>query len=557
MGAGRGAFTRLADYAMRDPPTGRTVIIPVRGCRMTRESWTSARGTGVTGVKMHLAQAPGAARVGLVIMEGVPLWGNMDADQGDRVLSALDSALPNTINWDADWLDLEVGIDSPARCLALFAETTEAGRAIRALLKPVDVEEGAFAVGGVWDEVGRPIPVLLQPAGVRDEKEGEWARRACLYTLDTIFRSWSTRRAVSVGLDSVAEFDATWQGLEHRLGITLRRSGYKGEKVASLTGVLDAYSYRTPSGGIRIWLTVIGSAPAEALIRDLQAGRREADEAWKIKTVTTEEAYAEGARRWGPLYRKRHTAPNAVKGVWGRPPALAWAMAANGPPAKIPSQLPSGSRGGGATDRQVGVQSSPSQSAWAPLTPPLTQTASSEHMGAGGRGPDGRLDAIAADVAGLKLGQTRLTTRVDDIQATQAVMTSSLRELAAKQAAESAREASLAKASNHAIDRLAALMLQAGQPRGRLGRGRAADDLPAAGATMETEGAPPSADDLPAAGAAMETERAPSVVGIRRSLSPERTGSVTRQRVGRSQGNGTGAGETRGVEGVDNFSPFV
>ena len=159
-------------------------------------------------------------------------------------------------------------------------------------------------------------------------------------------------------------------------------------------------------------------------------------------------------------------------------------------------------------------------------------------MGAGGRGPDGRLDARAADVAGLKLGQTRLTTRVDDIQATQAVMTSSLRELAAKQAAESAREASLAKASNHAIDRLAALMLQAGQPRGRLARGRAADDLPAAGA-------------------AMETERAPSVVGIRRSLSPERTGSVTRQRVGSSQGDGTGAGETRGDEGVDNVSPFV
>ncbi len=165
-GIERGAFKQMADYAMRDPPTGRTAIIPVRGCRMPTESWTSVRGTGVTVVRLHLAQAPGAARVGLVIMEGVPRWGNMEADQCNMVLAALDSALPSTISWDADWLDLDVGINSPARCLALYAETTEAGRAIRALLKPVDVEEGAFAVGGVWDEVGRPIPVLLLPAGV-------------------------------------------------------------------------------------------------------------------------------------------------------------------------------------------------------------------------------------------------------------------------------------------------------------------------------------------------------------------------------------------------------
>ena len=91
------------------------------------------------------------------------------------------------------------------------------------------MEAGAFAVGGVWDAVGRPIPVLLQPAGVRDEREGEWACRACLYTLDTIFKSWSARRVVKVVIESAAEVDATWQGLEQRLGVTLRRSGYKGE----------------------------------------------------------------------------------------------------------------------------------------------------------------------------------------------------------------------------------------------------------------------------------------------------------------------------------------
>ena len=102
-------------------------------------------------------------------MEGVPRWGDMEDDQSDMVIAALDSAIPGTINWDVDWLDLDLGINFTARCLAIFAESTEAGQAIRTILKPVDVEEGAFAVGGVWNAMGRAIPVHLQPAGVRDE----------------------------------------------------------------------------------------------------------------------------------------------------------------------------------------------------------------------------------------------------------------------------------------------------------------------------------------------------------------------------------------------------
>ena len=63
------------------------------------------------------------------------------------------------------------------------------------------------------------------------------------------------------------------------MGVRLRNSGHKGEQGASLTGVLDLYSFRAASGGLRIWLTVIGTTPADALIAELQAGRREADEA--------------------------------------------------------------------------------------------------------------------------------------------------------------------------------------------------------------------------------------------------------------------------------------
>ena len=172
--------------------------------------------TGLTAVKLHLAQAPGAQRVGLVIIEGVPQWGDMEDDQSDMVIAALDSAIPGTNNWDVDWLDLDLGINFTARCLAIYAESTEAGQVIRTILKLVDVEEGAFAVGGVWDAVGRAIPVHLQTAGVRDEREEEWAHRACLYTLDTTFRSWSARRAVIVLLQSGAEADTTWQGLKRR-----------------------------------------------------------------------------------------------------------------------------------------------------------------------------------------------------------------------------------------------------------------------------------------------------------------------------------------------------
>ena len=156
----------------------------------------------------------------------------------------------------------------------------------------------------------------------------------------------------------------------------------------------------------------------------------------------------------------------------------------------------------------------------------------------GGGIPDGRLEAIAADVAGLKLGQTRLTTRVDTIQAIQAEQTRSLLEMEAKLRADSAREAVLAKASHQAINQLAERVLKSGRERGRHGSRRADRDRPATGGAMEIVGAP-------------------TVIGVRRSLSPERSRSLTRQRVDNGTGDGTGAGEMCGDEEPDSFSGSV
>jgi hypothetical protein len=239
------------------------------------------------------------------------------------VTAALEGALPRSIHWDADWTELVLATNTTVSALAIYAETRDGVQ--------VEVELSAFAVGGIWDARGRPVPVLLQPAGVRDERAVEWALRAGLYSLDIIFKSWSARRAVTVWLDSEEEADTSWVALEGRLGVGLRKSGCRGEKGENLTGVLDLYSFRPASGGLRLWFTLIGAQQADALILELQAARREADAGWKIQTVSIDDAFTEGARRWGHNYRMRHTAPSVVKGVWGRPIALAWALAANAP----------------------------------------------------------------------------------------------------------------------------------------------------------------------------------------------------------------------------------
>mgnify|MGYP002630746336 FL=1 len=527
-GSRRGEFQPLLGWTFSDPPPGRVAGIPVRGCRVDASRWTSPRGTGVDAVRLHLSQSPGTQRVGLILMESLPRWGDTEDARAASVTAALEGALPRSIHWDADWLELNLATNTTVSALAIYAETRDGVQAIRSILKPVDVELSAFAVGGIWDAQGRPVPVLLQPAGVRDERAVEWAQRACLYALDTIFKSWSARRAVTVLLDYAEEADTSWEALEGRMGVSLRKSGCRGEKGDNLTGVLDLYPFRPASGGLRCWFTLIGAQQADALILELQAARREADAGWKIQTVSIADAFTEGARRWGPNYRTRHTAPSVVKGVWGRPPALAWAMAANAPPTKPPPKTQAGANGAGASERTVGAQALPRPRVWEPVA--SNQTAASESTGTHGGVPDGRLDALAAEVAGVKSGQARLTQRVDFLQAWQEQVDRRFDGLETRQAAESAREAGLVKASlqafavqSQALERLANLSVQ---PRAR---GRS-DAAPVASSQHSDTTA------MTIEGANNGTAR-----GTRRSRSPARSGSLSRRRVG----DGMGADVTR------------
>jgi hypothetical protein len=75
-GSRKGEFQPLQGWTFIDPPPGLVASIPVRACRVDAGRWTSPRGTGVDAVKLHLAQSPGTQRVGLIIMESVPRWGD-------------------------------------------------------------------------------------------------------------------------------------------------------------------------------------------------------------------------------------------------------------------------------------------------------------------------------------------------------------------------------------------------------------------------------------------------------------------------------------------------
>ncbi len=229
----------------------------------------------------------------------------------------------------------------------------------------------------------------------------------------------------------------------------LRKSGYRGETGENLNGVLDLYSFRPTNGGLRLWFTLIGAQQADALLLELQAARREADAGWKIQTVSIADAFTEGARRWGYNFRMRHTAPSAVQGVWGRPIALAWAMAVNASSSKPPAKTKAGLSGGGAAERKEGVPAQPRSRAWEPTA--SDQTSSSESMGPRGSAPDGRLDALTAEVAGVKSGQARLTQRLDSIQGRQEQADRRLDGLETRQSAESAREAAMVKATLQAF----------------------------------------------------------------------------------------------------------
>ena len=96
--------------------------------------WTSPRGTGVDAFKLHLAQSPGTQRVGIIVMETVPRWGDTEDQRAAEVTAALEGALPRSIHWDADWTELVLATNTTVGALAIYAETRDGAQAIRTIL---------------------------------------------------------------------------------------------------------------------------------------------------------------------------------------------------------------------------------------------------------------------------------------------------------------------------------------------------------------------------------------------------------------------------------------
>ncbi len=151
-------------------------------------------------------EAPAAQRVGLIVPEGVSCWGDLEIARADLVNTALVMSLPDSLHWNAVWCNNSIQeLRLEVRCLVVVADTRNTGWAIRQLLRPIDAERSTLSFGGLRAEGGRTIPIMFQPEGARDGKKAEWAQKACMFVLDTKFRSWGARRLVVITFAGVVE----------------------------------------------------------------------------------------------------------------------------------------------------------------------------------------------------------------------------------------------------------------------------------------------------------------------------------------------------------------
>ena len=97
----------------------------------------------------------------------------------------------------------------------------------------------------------------------------------------------------------------SWADVEARLGTRIQASGVKGEVSGArgVQGVLEMEIHATNQGRWQLWLTLIGSAPAERLLTLLLGLRREGCREWDIRHASVDAALAEGLRRLGPEYQ--------------------------------------------------------------------------------------------------------------------------------------------------------------------------------------------------------------------------------------------------------------
>ena len=474
---GRGDLMPFEHYSIPDSQAGRVLTIPVKGCRCETGQWVATFNEGMEIRRMALSEAPAAQRVGLIVLEGVPCWGDSELARMELVVSALGKVIPDSLHWDAAWSSILIKeLRLHLRCLAVFADTRDTGRAIRALLQPIDMERYRFSVGGVWAEGGRAIPIIFQPEGARDEKADEWAEQACQFVLDTRYRSWGAGRVLSITFPGVVDLGTSWAEIEQVLGVPIPLSGIRGEQVSDLglAGALEMSAHITGNGRTRLWVIFIGYRPAEALSKVLLRERREGCAPWELRFVSTEAALAEGDRRWGRGFRSRHSPPNTKGDVVSQPPAYTWACAVNAPVLASSRRSGAGGRAERPTGRVLNTPpSEPARGAWA--SPGVAVAA--EASGGGGV-------VVMAAIADLREGQTRLSGRVDALQTSVEAQRLSIQKVLADREADVAREAAVARATAGAFrDWVNSAHGEGGWSGARAGVTR--QSSPAAGATGE------------------------------------------------------------------------
>ena len=343
-------FRPLAGFQLNEAPAGVELILPVRGCSLHPTRWTSGSGVSIRVMKIPLAEAPGAVRVGLVVLPGIPRWGEDEAERVSAVVKALAAAIPGSIHWDLGRRRITVAeIRQQVPCLALFTDEKASAEALRAVFQPMPVGRGELLVGGVWDAGGRAIPIFLQPKEARGAEADAWAIKACAYVLDTRFLGWSHGRVVAVLLHGDGPVATSIEGVARALHIQLRMAGTKnpGGK-AGVVCEVDLYRYAGGTGQTtRVWVVALSRMHAEALCGELQSSKRELCKPWEIDIMRPEALLAEGERLWGRYFRTRHASRSQVLGAGDGHPAQMWAAMVR-QARSIVAKPPPVQRGGGA-----------------------------------------------------------------------------------------------------------------------------------------------------------------------------------------------------------------
>ena len=407
-----GILRPLAGFQVNEAPAGLELQVPVRACTIAPLRWTSASGVTIRVMKIQLAEAPGAIRVGLVVSTGIPRWGEDEAGRLNAAVTALTKAIPTSIHWDLGRRRFTLTeIRQKVACVEIFTDEKASAEALRAVFRPMPVGRGELLVGGVWDAGGRAIPIFLQPKEARGEAADAWAVKVCLYVLDTRFLSWSHGRVVAVLLHGDGPVEASIAGVERALHIPLRMGGTKtpGAMAGSL-GEIDVFRFAGGNGQTtRVWLVAMSRLYADALSAELLNSKREHCKTWEVDIMRPEALLAEGERLWGRYFRARHASRSQVLGAGEGHPAQVWAV--------MERQA-----------RSLGVKPPPAQRGGGAWTGGGTRAQDRGPVGGGGRWtaaqtteePSAQLRSeLGREISTLRAGQGSLEARCGALEASQ------------------------------------------------------------------------------------------------------------------------------------------